>query len=74
MKHKFKSTGFEKKIFAFLTLFGFISIVLKLFDVIDYSWYLVTLPFWALWAFLLGVIAFAIFAGIVVHSYKTLIK
>lgn len=74
MKRKYKSTEFEKKMFAFMTLFGFVSIGLKLAEVIDYSWWLVTIPFWIFWAFFVGAILFAIVAGLVVQSWKVLMK
>ena len=74
MNRKVKVTTLEQKIFAFLTLFGFTSIVLKLFDVIDWSWALVTLPFWIFFFFVVVVLSFAIVMGIIVHCVKVLAK
>lgn len=69
-----KPTKTEKKIFAFLTLFGFTSIALKLLDVIDWSWWLVTLVFWIIPSIILTPFIIAIACGLVVLSFKTLVK
>lgn len=39
-------------------LLGIVFMVLKLTDVIDWSWFWVTLPFWAGWGLIVGIIVF----------------
>lgn len=46
-------------VYNILCLLGVLLIVLKLTDVIDWSWYLVTLPFWGGLALVLSIIIFS---------------
>lgn len=39
---------------------GLIFVTLKVAGLIDWSWWLVTLPFWALWALVLGVLVLGV--------------
>ena len=60
MKDKTKSGGI-----GFLGLLGIVFITLKLCGVINWSWWLVTLPFWVgfgLWAgaIIIGILVFAV--------------
>ncbi len=74
MRHKLKVKKIEKKIFAFLALFGITTITLKLINVIDWPWYMVTLPFSVFWIFFFGCFFVAIICGLVIHSVNTLLK
>lgn len=44
-----------------LTTIGFILIILKLIGVIDWSWWVVTMPLWGGFIFFFSVIAFFVF-------------
>jgi hypothetical protein len=46
-------------------LLGVIFVTLKLTDYIDWSWWLVTLPFWGGFAFFLGMAAILILLAII---------
>ena len=52
-----------------LGLLGVVFVTLKLLGVIDWSWWLVTLPFWAVFAFLLSAIVLLWLAAGVVWLY-----
>ena len=49
---------------SFLTLLGVAFIVLKLCNVITWSWWWVTLPIWGGWALVAAILVIAIIIGI----------
>lgn len=57
-----------------LGLLGILFVGLKLTEVIDWSWWYVTLPFWGIFALLIATALLVGFVGIVVYIYTLIIK